>query len=45
MTELSKLDLLRILKLLSALECAGLMRDNKLPDYLYDDLSGCVKIS
>ena len=44
MTELSKQELLRILKLLSALECAGLMRDNKLPDYLYDDLSGCIEM-
>ena len=41
---LGKSDLLRILKLLSALECAGMMRSPKLPAYLYDEIHCCVEM-
>jgi hypothetical protein len=34
---------LRIIKLLSALECAGLMSGKLLPDYLYDDISAIIE--
>ena len=34
---------LRIVKLLSALEAAGLMRTPNLPDYLYEDISTIVE--
>jgi hypothetical protein len=33
---------LRIIKLLSALEAAGMMADKKLPDYLYEEIGGGV---
>ena len=33
---------LRIVKLLSALEAAGLMADKRLPDYLYEDIGNIV---
>jgi len=34
---------LRIVKLLSALEVAGLMADKRLPDYLYEDIGNVVE--
>ena len=33
---------LKIIKLLSALETAGMMQTNKLPDYLYEDIATVV---
>ena len=33
---------IRIVKLLSALEAAGLMRTPQLPDYLYDDINNIM---
>ena len=33
---------LRIVKLLSALEAAGLMADKRLPDYLYEQIDSIV---
>ena len=33
---------LKILKLLSALEAVGMMNPNKLPEYLYDNISEVV---
>ena len=44
MTTLNKEHALKILRLLSALEAAGLMNPNKLPDYLYDDISSAVEM-
>lgn len=41
----SKIDkelALKIVKLLSALEAVGLLTLNKLPEYLYDDISEVV---
>ena len=34
---------LRILKLLSALEACGLMQNNRLPDYLHEEISVVVE--
>ena len=39
---MNKEQALRIVKLLSALEAAGLMRTPALPDYLYEELSVIV---
>jgi hypothetical protein len=33
---------LRIIKLLSALESAGMMQPNKVPDYLFEDIANVV---
>ena len=40
--EMNKELALRIIKLLSALEAAGLMADKRLPDYLYEDIGNIV---
>lgn len=40
---MNKEQALRIIKLLSALEAAGLMSGKLLPDYLYDELSAIVE--
>ena len=34
---------LSIIKLLSALEAAGLMADNRLPDYMYEQIADVVE--
>ena len=34
---------LRIIKLLSALEAAGLMVDKRIPDYLYEQIADVVE--
>ena len=39
---MNKEQALRIVKLLSALEAAGVMRTPALPDYLYEELSVIV---
>jgi len=41
-TNMNKEQALRIVKLLSALEAAGLMRTPPLPDYLYKQISDVV---
>ena len=41
---MTKEELLRIMRLLSAMEALGMMRDRATPDYLLEDLSGCVEI-
>lgn len=40
---ITKEQALNIIKLLSALECAGLMSGKLLPDYLYDDMSRIIE--
>lgn len=42
--EMTKEELLRVMRLLSALEALGMMRDRTMPDYLLEDLSNCVAI-
>ena len=39
---MNKEQALRIVKLLSALEAAGLMAEKNLPDYLYEEISVIV---
>ena len=41
---MTKEELLRVMRLLSALEALGMMRDRAMPDYLHDDLTLCVEI-
>lgn len=41
---MTKEELLRVMRLLSALEALGMMRDRTMPDYLLEDLSSCVEI-
>jgi hypothetical protein len=41
---MTKEELLRVLRLLSALECAGLMRDTRLPDYIYEQIDDAVAL-
>ena len=41
---MTKKDYLRILKLLTALETAGMMRDKTLPDYILEEVSDVVEI-
>jgi hypothetical protein len=41
-TDMKKEQALRIVKLLSALEVAGLMRTPPLPDYLYEQIGDVV---
>lgn len=41
---MTKQELLRLMRLLSALEALGMMRDRSMPDYLLEDLTGCVEI-
>lgn len=42
MNKIDKELALKIIKLLSALEAAGLITPNRLPDYLYDDISAVI---
>lgn len=41
---MTKEEAIRIMRLLSALEAIGLMRDSKMPDYLLDNLASAVEI-
>lgn len=41
---MDKEQALKIMRLLSALEAAGLMNPNKLPDYLYKDINLAVEL-
>lgn len=43
MTAMTKADCLDIVRLLSALESWGFATNNRLPDYLHDDLCSTVK--
>lgn len=40
---MNKEQALKIIKLLSALEVAGLMSGKILPDYLYDDMANIIE--
>ena len=39
---MNKEQALKIVKLLSALEAAGLMNEKRIPDYLYEDIEAIV---
>lgn len=41
---MTKDELLKLMRLLSALEALGMMRDRTTPDYLLEDLAQCVSI-
>ncbi len=41
---MTKEEMLRVMRLLSALEALGMMRDTTMPDYLLDDLCEIVRI-
>ncbi|MBK9348554.1 MAG: hypothetical protein IPN06_20190 [Burkholderiales bacterium] len=41
---MTKEELLRIMRLLSALEALGIVRECSIPDYLLDELTNCVAI-
>ena len=41
---MTKEELLRVMRLLSAMEALGMMRDRTIPDYLLEDLTNCVEI-
>lgn len=41
---MTKSDYLKLLRLLSAMECAGLMRDSRLPDYIYEQIAEAVEM-
>ena len=41
--EMNKVQALKIIKLLSALEAAGLMTDKRIPDYLYEQIADVVE--
>ena len=41
---MSKEDCLRVMRLLSALEALGMMRDKATPDYLLDELAALVAV-
>ena len=41
---MTKEELMRVMRLLSALEALGMMRDRTMPDYLLQNLDDCVEI-
>ena len=41
---MTKEECLRMMRLLSALECAGLMREPRLPDYIYEQIADMVGV-
>lgn len=41
---MTKPELLRLMRLLSALESVGLMRDRTMPDYLLEELNAMVAV-
>jgi hypothetical protein len=42
--EMTREELLKIMRLLSALEAIGLMRDQRMPDYLLEQLNDAVEM-
>jgi hypothetical protein len=41
---MTKEEMMCVLRLLSALECAGLMRDTRLPDYIYEQIAHAIEL-
>ena len=41
---MTKAEMLRMMRLLSALEAFGLMRDHRIPDYLLEELGSLVDV-
>jgi hypothetical protein len=41
---MTKEELLMLMRLLSALEATGMMRDKSLPDYLIEDIQRAVEV-
>lgn len=41
---MTKQELLRVMRVLSALEAIGLMRDSRMPDTVLEEIDMCVQI-